>query len=170
MLEALIDRYGQRLAFDGVAISAIWTPNDVAFEDENDLRALRIGYRAKALLRFSKQFADGEVSEHSFREMDDAQLREALLLLYGVGPETARILQTEAFHRHTVFDHIAPWQQKIYSRLLYGKKKVAARRIINDVKRKYGEYSALAVHYLWEDLFWKRQSQTIGWLEAEIRL
>jgi hypothetical protein len=28
----------------------------------------------------------------------------------------------------------------------------------------------LAVHYIWEDLFWKRKNEHIDWLEKLIRL
>jgi len=35
---------------------------------------------------------------------------------------------------------------------------------------KFGKYKQLAVHYIWEDLFWKRKNEKIPWLEREIRL
>jgi len=28
----------------------------------------------------------------------------------------------------------------------------------------------LAVHYIWEDIFWRRKNEKIEWLEKEIRL
>ncbi len=28
----------------------------------------------------------------------------------------------------------------------------------------------LAVHYIWEDIFWKRKTERIEWLERELRL
>jgi len=28
----------------------------------------------------------------------------------------------------------------------------------------------LAVHYIWEDIFWRRKNEKIDWLEKEIRL
>ena len=34
---------------------------------------------------------------------------------------------------------------------------------------KYGKYKQLAVHYIWEDLFWRREREHIPWLEKEIR-
>ncbi|MBE3092340.1 MAG: hypothetical protein IMZ51_01580 [Chloroflexi bacterium] len=32
-----------------------------------------------------------------------------------------------------------------------------------------GKYSMLAVHYIWEDIFWRRKNEKIDWLEKEIR-
>jgi len=35
---------------------------------------------------------------------------------------------------------------------------------------KYGKYKQLAVHYIWEDLWWKRKNENIPWLEKLIRV
>jgi len=36
--------------------------------------------------------------------------------------------------------------------------------------RKWGKWKALAVHYVWEDIWWKRRNEHIEWLEKLIRL
>jgi len=36
--------------------------------------------------------------------------------------------------------------------------------------KKFDGWNKLAVHYTWEDLFWKRKHKNIEWLENEIRL
>jgi hypothetical protein len=83
---------------------------------------------------------------------------------------TARILLFEAYHHYDTFDHIAPWQQKIYSQLFYGKQLVPVERIRADILKRYESYSMLAVHYIWEDVFWRGRNEHIEWLEKEIRL
>ncbi|MBI4215073.1 hypothetical protein HY546_03685, partial [archaeon] len=170
MLASLLENYGTLVKFGGKTIYAMWTPSELAKVSEQELRALKVGYRAKFLVRLSSDFAEGKVDEHALRAMGKEQAKEELMKLYGVGPETARILLFEALHHYDAFDHIAPWQQKIYSRLFYGKKLVPVSRISNDIKRRFGPWSMLAVHYIWEDLFWKRKTQRIDWLEKEIRL
>jgi hypothetical protein len=35
---------------------------------------------------------------------------------------------------------------------------------------RFGEYQMLAVHYIWEDLFWRRKHEHVEWLEKLIRL
>ena len=47
---------------------------------------------------------------------------------------------------------------------------VSVGKIQDDIKKQYGEYSMLAVHYIWEDIFWRRKNEKIDWLEKEIRL
>jgi len=134
------------------------------------LRDLKIGYRAKFIKRLSQDFAEGKIDESKLRTLDQESAKKELMKLYGVGPETARILLFEVCHQHNTFDHIAPWQQKIYSRLFYKKSLVPTNKIRDDIKKQYGSYSMLAVHYIWEDIFWKRKNEKIPWLEKEIRL
>lgn len=170
MMNSLLDKYGTELKFDNKSIFAIWLPKDLKNVSEQDLRDLKIGYRAKFIKRLSQDFTEGKIDEYGLRNLDKASATKELLKLYGVGPETARILLFEVFHQLDTFDYIAPWQQKIYSRLFYNEPLVQAEKIQEDIKKQYGKYSMLAVHYIWEDIFWRRKNEKIDWLEKEIRL
>lgn len=170
MTAALLKAFGTKLVFDGKELFVIWPPERLNNVSEQDLRKLKIGYRAKFIKRLSSDFANGTVDDLHLRALDQAEAKKELMKLYGVGPETARILLFEVCHKYNTFDHIAPWQQKIYSRLFYSKPLVPASKIRNDIKRQYGKYSMLAVHIIWEDIFWRRTHEKIDWLEKEIRL
>ena len=170
MMNALLDNYGSKLNFDSKDIFAIWLPKKLENVSEQNLRDLKIGYRAKFIKRLSQDFAEGKIDEQELRELDQESAKKELLKLFGVGPETARILLFEVCHQYNTFDHIAPWQQKIYSQLFYKKSLVSVGKIQDDIKKQYGEYSMLAVHYIWEDIFWRRKNEKIDWLEKEIRL
>lgn len=170
MLDTLVGKFGAKLEFDKKEIWAIWLPENLEKVSEQELRDLKIGYRAKFIKRLSRDFTEGKIDEYKIRGLDKDAAKGELMKLYGVGPETARILLFEAFHHFDVFDHIAPWQQKIYSRLFYGKKMVPTEKIRKDILKQYGKYSMLAVHYIWEDIFWRRKNEKILWLEKEVRL
>ena len=170
MMNTLLDRFGTKLKFDNKEIFAIWLPEVLKNISEEKLRDLKIGYRAKFLKRLSEDFTKSKIDELKLRNLNKDATYKELIKLYGVGPETARILLFEVFHHYDTFDHIAPWQQKIYSRLFYRRPSVSADKIRNDIKKQYGKYSMLAVHYIWEDIFWKRKTRHIQWLEKEIRL
>jgi 3-methyladenine DNA glycosylase/8-oxoguanine DNA glycosylase len=170
MTNTLLEKYGTKLKFDGKEIFAIWLPEELNNVSEKELRALKIGYRAKFIKRLSQDFVEGKIDELKLRTLEQESTKKELMKLYGVGPETTRILLFEVYHHYNVFDHIAPWQQKIYSRLFYKKSLVPAEKIRDDIKKQYGEYSMLAVHYIWEDIFWRRKNEKIPWLEKEIRL
>ena len=170
MMNALLERFGTRVSFDSKTLFAMWPPTAIHDVGENELRKLRIGYRARFLKRLSDDFSRGVIDEQRLRTLDEDAARRELMKLYGVGPETARILLYPACHRASLLTHIAPWQQKIYSRLFYGRRMVPVRKILGDINRRYGRYATLAVHYVWEDLFWRRERERIPWLEHEIRL
>lgn len=170
MLDALLAKFGTKVQFDDKTLWAIWLPEKLNKISEKSLRALKIGYRAKFIKKLSADFAKNKVDENALRHLSTEGAKQELIKLYGVGPETARILLFEVFHQINTFDHIAPWQQKIYSRLFYGKKLVPVKKIQRDIIKKYGQYSMLAVHYIWEDIFWRRKNEHIDWLEKEIRL
>jgi len=170
MTNILLDKYGTKLKFDDKEVFALWLPEEMVNVSEEELRYLKIGYRAKFIKRLSQDFVGGKINERKLRTLDQENAKKELMKLYGVGPETARILLFEVLHHYDVFDHIAPWQQKIYSRLFYKKPLVSAERIKADIKKRYGKYSMLAVHYIWEDIFWRRKKEKIDWLEKEIRL
>ena len=171
MMNAMLDAFGTPIMFDSRTLYAIWRPDDMRDVTESQLRALKVGYRARFIKRLSENFADGTVDEIAIRSMDLDSARRELMRLYGVGPETAQILLYPACHRYGPMHHIAPWQQKIYSRIFYGRRLVPAAKILADLNRRYGMWAALAVSYVWEDLFWRRKrGEQIEWLEREIRL
>ncbi len=170
MLNALLEKYGTLVEFDNKKVYSLWLPEDLIKVNEQELRELKVGYRAKFFIKLSQDFTENKVDEAKLRKSSKEEARKELLKLFGVGPETARILLFEVLHHYDVFDHIAPWQQKIYSQLFYNKKLVPTDKIRNEIIKSYGKWNMLAVHYIWEDIFWKRKTQKIEWLEKEIRL
>jgi 3-methyladenine DNA glycosylase/8-oxoguanine DNA glycosylase len=170
MLENLFARYGSRVTYDGKRLSAYWPPEAIHQAGEEELRALKVGYRAKSLKRQAQAFAPGELDEFQLRTLPAPELKAALLRLYGVGPASVWYLLFGVFKRYDAFEHISPWEQKIYSRLLFNQELVDSQTILAEVDARWGEWKMLAAHYLFEDLFWQRQSGHIPWLEKLIRL
>ncbi len=173
MLQALFNRYGERLCYDGRELSAFWLPEIMGAASEPDLRALKVGYRAKSLLRVTSAFTHGEIDELDLRQKTREEQRQALLSLYGVGPASVGYLLFDVFHQFDQIDHISPWEQKIYSRLFYGvdpETPVPVNQLLAAFQGRFSPFCNLAVHYFWEDLFWKRKNEPVEWLEKLIRL
>ena len=171
MTKVMLEKYGIKVKFDNKEVYYFWKPEEMTKVSEKELRSLKVGYRAKLFIKTSQSFVKEKINEQELRQLPAEEARKRLLKLYGVGPETARILLTEALHYYNIFNHVAPWQQKIYSRLLFNKKLVPADKIIKYVNNKWGEWAHLAASYIWEDIFWQRkQGKKIDWLEKEIRL
>jgi 3-methyladenine DNA glycosylase/8-oxoguanine DNA glycosylase len=172
MFRALLERYGTPLTYDRQQLWCFWPPGGLVGVSEDDLRALKVGYRAKSIKRLDDQFAAGQIDEFDLRRKDRETQRKELLRLYGVGPATAWYLLMDVFHHWDFCDHVSPWEQKIYSKLFFEHDPddpVPVDHLLAYFDR-YGVFKQLAVHYVWEDLWWKRKNEHISWLEKLIRV
>ena len=118
MLRALFEGYGILVKFDGRELYGFWDAATLAGTIEQELRALKIGYRAKPLLRVSEAIVAGQVDNAATRTAAVPEQRAALLSLYGVGPASVGYILVDVFHAFDELAHISPWEQRIYSRLL----------------------------------------------------
>jgi len=172
MFKALLESYGTLLEFDGKKLLCFWKIGELEKISENELRALKVGYRAKAIKKLDDYFSKGLINEKELRTKDRETQMTELLKLYGVGPATVWYLLFDVFHHFDFFNHISPWEQKIYSKLFFNRNPqnpVSVKKLLKHFE-KYGKYKQLTVHYIWEDIFWRRKNEHIPWLEKEIRL
>ena len=171
MMNNLFNAYGSKLKFDGKELFAYWNPEDLNEVDEEELRALKVGYRAKMIKRVSEAFARGEIDELKLRKMNTEDAKQELMKLYGVGPATAQIILGGYLRRYDVFDLKGKfWEQKILSRIMFSKKLVSSDEITDEFNKRYGKWRGLAFHYIFTDLFWRHREKKISWLEKEIRM
>ena len=164
MTKTMLEKYGAPLEFDRHRLYCFWSPTRLLRVPEQELRDLKVGYRAKTFLRVSQDFVDGKISEIEMRKLDNAALRKALLSIYGVGPASLDYLMRDVFHRRDALNTVPPWEAKIYSRIL-GINNVDSVRILDLIKRCYDSWRAVAVHYLYMDLCWRHKAKRIDWLE-----
>ncbi len=170
MLENLFGEFGKKIKFDNKTLVTFWEPKAIAKVSEQVLRDLKLGYRTKFLKRISEQFTKGEIDELEMRKMEREELKKEALKLYGIGPASVEYLLFEDFYHCDHLATIPPWEQKIMSKLLFNKKLVSVKKILDFFRKKYKGWEKLAFHYIWEDIFWRRKTQKIDWLEKEIRL
>jgi 3-methyladenine DNA glycosylase/8-oxoguanine DNA glycosylase len=140
---------------------------------EEELRALKVGYRARSIQRVSEAVARGALDERELRRRSIDEQRAALLALYGVGPASVGYILADVFHQLDEMNHISPWEQKIYSKLFLDRDPgdpAPVEELTTLFHDRFGGWRMLAVHYIWEDLFWQRRNSDIPWLEKLIRL
>ncbi|MFC1625777.1 DNA-3-methyladenine glycosylase family protein [Patescibacteria group bacterium] len=172
MFRALLESYGTLLEYDGKKLWCFWKEGGLIKVSEQDLRDLKVGYRAKSIKKIDDYFTLGVINEIDLRKKDRETQMTELLKLYGVGPATVWYLLFDVFHHWDFFNHVSPWEQKIYSKVFFNKdpeKPVPVEKLLKYFE-EYGQYKQLAVHYIWEDLWWKRKNKNIPWLEKLIRL
>ncbi|MGD8546093.1 MAG: hypothetical protein PVH12_07965, partial [Candidatus Bathyarchaeota archaeon] len=92
MMNNLFTAYGSKLKFDSKELFTYWNPEDLSGVDEEELRALKVGYRAKMIKRVSEAFSRREIDELKLRRMSTEDSKQELMKLYGVGPATAQII------------------------------------------------------------------------------
>jgi 3-methyladenine DNA glycosylase/8-oxoguanine DNA glycosylase len=172
MMQALFERYGTLLAYDDQDLYCFWEPEIIDSVAEEALRQLKVGYRARSIKRVAAAFARGEVNEFELRGKSKEEQRTALLELYGIGPASVWYILFDVFHHLDELNHISPWEQKIYSKLFFDRDPADPAPVdtLLQVFERFGQYKMLAVHYIWEDLFWRRKHESVAWLEALIRL
>lgn len=173
MMQALFESYGTLLSYDGKELYCFWEPEVADRATEQELRHLKVGYRAKSIRRVTEAFVRNEIDEFELRNKSREDQREALLGLYGIGPASVGYILSDVFHHLDELDHISPWEQKIYSKLFFDAEPdepVSVDRLLELFDERFGKYKMLAVHYIWEDLFWRRKHEDIDWLEKLIRL
>jgi len=170
MMENLFSGFGGRAAFDGRELSCFWEPARLAAAPEEELRALKVGYRAKTLLRQAAAFRGGGLDERELRCLGKDELEGRLLKVFGVGPASVGYLLFAVFHHYDAFDTVPPWEQKIYSQLLFEADLVPAATILAEVRRRWGPWRMLAAHYVFEDLFGRHRQEPIPWLGKLLRL
>lgn len=171
MTNALFERLGTLPEFNNKKLYAYWNPQDLDKVSEEDLRKLKVGYRAKMIKKISESFSRGEINEFELREIPLTEAKEKLLKLYGVGPATSQILLGEYFRNYETFDLKGRlWEQKLLSKMLFNKNLVPERKILSELEKRYGRWKYLACHYLFQNLFWRHLKKKIDWLEKEIRL
>lgn len=170
MLRTLFGRFGRRVLFDDKELWSFWPAESVAAAGEAELRALKIGYRAKTLDRVARSTVAGEIDVTEIRRLPREAQRKAILSIYGVGPASVAYILFEILHRYDALDTLSPWEQKIYSRLLFSSELVPVGEIVAETERRWGPWRMLAAHYVFEDLFQRHQEEPIPWLTELIRL
>lgn len=170
MLQRLLETYGRRVRFDGRTLLAFFSPSRIAAASEEELRGLKVGYRAKMLRRVAEFFVEHETFENDLRSGPPERAANLLRQIYGVGLASVWYLLFEGFKHVDAFDHVSPWEAKILGKLLFNDETVGAERVVRTATKRWGAWRMLAVHYLFEDIFWQRRAQRVPWLEKLIRL
>ena len=156
MMQALFENYGSLLEFDNQKFWCFWEPKILARAKEQDLRNLKMGYRAKSLIRVSEPFANGEIDELELRRKSQQEQEKTLISLYGIGPASVGYIMIDALHHWDYLKHISPWEQKIYTRIFFNKdheKNLVPVDKMLKFFEKWGKWKNLAVHYVWENIW-----------------
>lgn len=170
MLATMLEMYGKKIIFNERQLFSFWLHEDLCDKTEEELKNLKVGYRAKSFLRVSHFFKENPNFEITMRKLSKQDASNELKKIYGVGPATCGYILFENLHYYDALDHISPWESKILGMVLFGNIETPAKTIIKYAEEKWGKWKMLATHYIFEDVFWRRKHEQIEWLNALIRL
>jgi N-glycosylase/DNA lyase len=123
-------------------------PQRIAQASENDLRECALGYRARNLLMTARLFSSGKADLEAWSVLPDADLREKLCALPGVGAKVANCVMLFAYERLRAFP-IDVWIERVLKQQYFSRKKrVTTLELCEFSQTYFGEYGGYAQQYL----------------------
>lgn len=104
LIREVSEKYGQKMeAADGTLYDAFPTPGRLAETPEEELRALKLGYRSRYICGTARMIADGEVKLDELKNMGHSEARAELMKLPGIGGKVADCICLFALHQMDAF-------------------------------------------------------------------
>ncbi len=120
----------------------------LALAEETELRACRLGFRARHLYFAARQIASGEISLEKIATLPTAAARAELQRLRGVGEKVANCILLFAYHRVEAFP-IDVWVERVLRRLYFkGRRRVPHEKMRRFADRHFGPYRGYAQQFL----------------------
>jgi N-glycosylase/DNA lyase len=145
---ALRKRFGNPSNIDKQVVYTFPSPQRIAQATERELRACALGYRAKNLRATAQLVRSGGCKLEAWSALPDAELREHLCALPGVGAKIANCVMLFAYERLRAFP-IDVWIERVLrERYFPCQKKITAQRLREFSETYFGEHGGYAQQYL----------------------
>jgi N-glycosylase/DNA lyase len=145
---AIRKTYGKKVIHNGFELFTYPSPARLAEADELELRACKLGFRAKNLIGAARMIADGKVDLQRIESMDDAEALAELCKLPGVGEKVANCVLLFGYARLRAFP-IDVWIERVLREIYFkGKRKVTTQRLKLFAQEYFGPYGGYAQQYL----------------------
>lgn len=155
---ALRCRFGNQGRVGDHLVSTFPLAQEIARASENDLRECALGYRARNLLMTARLVSSGKANLKAWSALPDADLREKLCGLPGVGAKVANCVMLFAYERLRAFP-VDVWIERVLKQQYFPrKKKVTELRLREFSERYFGEHGGYAQQYLFHHarLAWRK--------------
>ena len=104
LIRAVSGEYGEKMETkEGKMYDAFPAPDRLAAATEEELRALKLGYRSRYICGTARMVASGEVDLDQVKKMDYPEARAELLKLPGIGGKVADCICLFALHHMDAF-------------------------------------------------------------------
>jgi len=146
--KALRERFGVPHKIDRQVAHTFSSAQRLSESSESELRKCALGYRAKNLLATARLVGSGESDLDAWSALSDADLREKLCALPGVGAKIANCVMLFAYERLRAFP-IDVWIERVLREKYFPRKgKATAQRLREFSETYFGEHRGYAQQYL----------------------
>jgi N-glycosylase/DNA lyase len=146
--------FGEKFADD---LHTFPTAGRLAQVSEQQLRACRLGFRARHLHVATRQIASSEISLDRIAALPTSEAREQLMRVRGVGEKVANCVLLFAYGRAEAFP-IDVWVERVLRRLYFSKKSRAGHdKLRAFAHAHFGPYAGYAQQFLFH---WIRTDPT----------
>jgi N-glycosylase/DNA lyase len=145
---AIRKTFGRKVVHNGFDLFTYPTPECLAGVDELELRACKLGFRARNLIGAARMIAAGKVDLQCIGSMDDADALAELCKLPGVGEKVANCVLLFGYARLRAFP-IDVWIERVLREIYFkGKRRVTTQRLKLFAQEYFGPYGGYAQQYL----------------------
>src|SRR5216117_1121767 len=145
---ALRTRFGERREIGNHVVYTFPHAQHIAHASKTGLRECKLGYRAKNLCATAQLVSSGECNLEAWSALSDAELRERLCALPGVGAKIANCVMLFAYERLRAFP-IDVWIERVLRQhYLPRPKKMTAQQLWEFSESYFGEHGGYAQQYL----------------------
>lgn len=146
-LEALAQRAGVPVDWDGGTWHRFPTPAQLAALPESELRGTGMGYRAPFLAQASTLVATDRLPLRRLRRWSFERARQALLEVPGVGPKVADCILLYGLGHLEAFPTDV-WIGRVMKELYFQRRKMTYTRVGQFARHHFGSQAGYAQHFL----------------------
>jgi N-glycosylase/DNA lyase len=145
---ALRKRFGEPRQIGGRVLYTFPSAQRIARASEKQLRACALGYRARHLRAAAQLVSSCKADLDAWSALPDAELRQHLCALPGVGAKIANCVMLFAYERLRAFP-IDVWIERVLRQQYFPRRqKIAVQRLREFSETYFGEHSGYAQQYL----------------------
>jgi N-glycosylase/DNA lyase len=146
--KALRERFGAARKIDHQVVHTFPSARRLAESSESELRKCALGYRAKNLLATARLVRSSEADLDAWSALSDADLREKLCTLPGVGAKIANCVMLFAYERLRAFP-IDVWIERVLREKYFpGNGRTTTQRLREFSETYFGDHGGYAQQYL----------------------
>jgi N-glycosylase/DNA lyase len=148
-------RFGGSGLYENHLFHSFPTAERLAAATEAELRACKMGFRAPHLLAAARQIANGQFDLERLRHLPQAEAREELMKLRGVGHKIADCVLLFAYGFDGAFP-VDVWIERALRDLYFPRCRVSAKRLQHFAATHFGPHAGYAQQYLFHYMRTKR--------------